>query len=337
MPIQYIEFARRSVKLEILNADGKVVAEGSGFILSEDGGTFLYTAWHLLTGIDPRTLEFRNPPDRKSIRVLCQDVKQTRLGLALGGRYSQTIALYDRLGAPVWLQERSDIPNADLNAIQIRVPRTFDAVKIPIELPPHHTQILAVPPDAAPYKENLSPRELSFFKQRFGITPTEPRLVDFTHAITRAAYIAGFPYGFSASGSAQIDPVVLTRHIAHSGFREKAGLFYLDNDAAPSMSGSPVWIVEPDGSFLLVGIYIGSVFTDYPMLAEMRDDDARYRPRRKNDQSAALGQVAALAYFRQAIEIEWPEKRADAPLHDVPAGALVTIPPEELGKLVPDL
>jgi hypothetical protein len=286
-------FQSHSVKLEVLDENDGVRSYDSGFILTEGSRHYLYTCWHAVTGFDPRDPKVKEPPAYKKLRVLSLKVWRGKVGIDSGGIHETVIPLYGD-GRPRWIQEVDEKPHPDLNAIGIRVPLTFDVVKIPIELSAAQKEEIAIPenwvyrvhPETAATMERRIRETIGWLPDRGEHLPAPP--------VFTPTLVVGFPHGFSVTSSS-IDPVFLTRFVAHSGLAGgNVGTFYLDNPASRGMSGGPVWVAQdprgPTGA--LAGIYVGSVFPDY------RPDR---RNNYENDKFAALGIVANLAWVRRAF------------------------------------
>ena len=149
--IRKFDLPFKAVRIQCLDKDGLPIknATGSGFIRREDDSLYLYTCWHLVTGLDKNDLRVgRNPPNRLYLDISLQaSEKRTEVVTAIGGVQNTTITLYDTLVTPykpLWCQDKKDIPHPDLNAINIRVPFWHDAVKIelPAEVQVSDMQIL---------------------------------------------------------------------------------------------------------------------------------------------------------------------------------------------------
>lgn len=224
-----------AVKLHALDAEGTEVrgAYATGFICRESDELYLYTCWHVVTGYEsPWNVKTGNEPStRRSLRVEVQSYTEPEPGVFLiSGRRAFTVPLYSDAGSPLWLQDEHSRENFPLECIGIRVPAYFDVIKI-----------------------KLAPG-----------TPIAP-----AHVVSRGAlrhpyigdklYIAGFPYGYSASGLTQPTAVVLTRHVSSSAIGKDVHRFLADGPAAPGMSGAPVFLEAEDYGLQLMGIYAGLI------------------------------------------------------------------------------
>src|SRR5690554_354890 len=128
----------KAVLIQCLDESGNEIkgAFGSGCILREEDGFYLYTCWHVVTGYDPNDLKVKEPPRRKKLKVLFQGCDSRQPGVqVIGGLQEITLELYENSSKgsfPLWCQDEQDRPHPDLNAINIKVPFWHDAVKIPI-------------------------------------------------------------------------------------------------------------------------------------------------------------------------------------------------------------
>lgn len=258
----HIYLKLKSVRIDVLDAHDRACFHATGFIVQRDGRAYLYTCWHVVTGIDPLVLQFTQPPNREKLRVHSQKVEQRAPGItAIGGQHEIEVDLYDVIGdkkRPRWYQGKAETISSDLNAIGLRVPK-LDVVKIPIDLPQQLLDRMAFHEiDLAPLNQSLP-------------------------LVTEKIVVAGFPYGYSALGDRQPTPVFITRFVASDDTPRWTRDFLIDGVCAKGMSGSPV-LVERMGALKLIGVYIGAEFPDY--VAGGRD---------ANDRHAALGRCCNLA------------------------------------------
>ena len=225
----------------------------------EDDGLFLYTCWHVVTGIDFFDPTPKVPPKRRSfIKLYCQNVEVKTPGVkSIGGTHSVEVSLYDQQGNPIWTQDPNDREQPDLAALNIRVPRLVDIVRIPITLDDEVASIVEF------QKANI--------------------ITDLMVPPGTDIVILGYPYGYSSMGIKTPSPIFLKKSLA-SGMTEVAGRMLLDGGAAPGMSGGPVITKKTDGTWGLIGIYTGVIFPDHLIGPEGR----------KNDKSAALGMMVHL-------------------------------------------
>lgn len=248
------EIQTKAVKIESLNSNGEVRTTATGFIVRFDDGDYLCSAWHVVTGIDPVDLKFKEPPAPRSIRIRSINVTERAPGMTqFGNSFDQVFPLYGPDGAPLWQQEASEVLNADLNSIGLRVPRFFDLFRIKVSLPRKLTDELAIKTDRV-YEGIVRP--------------------------TQKVVIVGYPYGYSTYGNAQPTPVILTRFVAGWGLQNYRFNFLIDGVCGRAMSGSPVFVEGAHG-FQLVGIYLGIIYADY-----------QEGSRIENDPQSALGRCA---------------------------------------------
>jgi hypothetical protein len=244
-PIQpplYIQRAllpMKAVQVLSLDEQNHETRTASGFIRREGKGLFLYTCWHVVTRVDPITLKPPPPPWNRpvTLRVRLQAAKSPSPGtIMIGGLCEIDISLYQSDSiTPLWAQDKEEIPSADLNRAGLRAPFWHDAVKIrlPDELVVGDPQLI----------DGLSP----YIPQILG--PGDKLLV------------VGYPYGYSAFGSQQPTPIVLTRFLAAGGTGTRLRTILLDAGGAEGMSGGPVFL-ERDSALHLIGLYTGVVYPD---------------------------------------------------------------------------
>ncbi len=101
-----------------------------------------------------------------------------------------------------------------------------------------------------------------------GFTPASTQTIDIDRFATGRhllpgdrLYIVGFPHGYSAYGDAEPTPITLVRNLASAGNAEFFNESLLDAACAPAMSGAPVF-ADLEQEMKVVGIYVGSVYTD---------------------------------------------------------------------------
>jgi len=220
-------------------AGGPVVA--SGFLVGEGADTYVYTCWHVVTGIDldhpvlPGTLN--SSKRRMRIRVSLQaNTPHSSGGVTIGGLETIELELYDRSQSPpipLWEQDGQSVDNEALASANLLQPFWHDAVRI--RLP-------------AAYKATDA---------------QTLRLSDLWHGLASpgdSVFVVGYPYGYSAMIRQPV-PIVLRRSIAavmRDGFRRDV---LIDGGGAPGMSGGPVFLMD-SGRLHLYGIYTGIVFPD---------------------------------------------------------------------------
>lgn len=249
--IHDMDLTERSVKLELLDDSDRPVSNGTGIIITEDDGPYLYTCWHVVTGYDFLALNVKAPPRAKKISLRTKQVTRPAPGLtAVGNEKIVNYPLYDDAGRPRWQQQEAERPHADLNSIGIKVPEHIDWVRLPVEIDELSRQ-----------HQSFVPNDI--WHDHMGIgTPT---------------MIGGFPYGYSAFHFPE--PLFLTRAIATMGSKIPF-ITLLDGAGAKGMSGSPVY-VKIAGKWALYGVYTGLIFPDY--------EAGSKKP--ENDRHAALGML----------------------------------------------
>lgn len=240
MPLAALQFQLKykAVKIDAFDEHNQKIGNASGFIRQEVDGFYLYTCWHVVTKLNPYSLRFKDIPKVRSLRISIQKtVTESPEISCIGGLYEFTLPLYDSIGGqnyPVWYQDPQHEPNADLNAIHIRVPNRFDAVKIKI---PDHVNL---------YDFQYVDKE-DFVKGT--LNPGDK------------VYVVGYPYGYSALGSSNPTPIVLTRFVAATRLENRFDDFLLDGAGAPAMSGGPVF-VERSNQLQFIGLYTGLIYPD---------------------------------------------------------------------------
>jgi hypothetical protein len=253
------------VRIECLDEDLNplVGAVASGFMRRESGRLFLYTAWHVVTGLDPHCIRVGfELPKRRFLRVHLQDANSRPGVTTIGGSQGVVLPLYLEPTAkagplkPLWIQNDQHVPHDLLNNVGLFVPFWHDVVKI-----------------ALPDSVRVSDMQLIADDQL--MTGGESLV-----CVGEKCLIVGFPYGFSAAiGVDQPTPVVFTRFIASAHVAgERKFEFFLDGYGAPGMSGGPVFL-ERGEQLLLVGVYTGDIFPDHE---------------RAREKTTALGTVADL-------------------------------------------
>lgn len=240
---QRLSLSHKAVMIQCLDAAGKEIdgAYASGFILRESDGLFLYTCWHVVTGLDIHYLPMNyEAPNRRVLRISLQDSAEQPTGgklraFVIDGLRNLDVPLYelrDGRDIPVWHQDPVE-ETTDLKVVKIVVPHRHDAVKLRL-----------------PKSFDTSPLHVvEWADLNNGLIFPGDRI-----------YIVGFPYRFSARGEDQPIPVIVTRFVAGTQIKGRIGEFLIDGVGAPGMSGGPVYI-ERDGQILLVGLYKGTVYT----------------------------------------------------------------------------
>ncbi len=243
--------AHKAIIIHCLNKDGEPIegAYASGFILREQDGLYLYTCWHVVTGI--KDMHHLQGPEYKSermtLRVSLQKAEEQQTGSKLrayviDGLAKIDIPLYEKNQDdsynPLWCQEPSSKRLVSLEIeeskyIEINVPDKLDAVKL--RLPDtFQTSDLHVIEQEDLWKSLVFPGE--------------------------RVYIVGYPYKSGLRESDQPLAIVLTRFIAGTSIEGRLGEISLDGTGANGMSGSPVF-VEKDNNIYLLGLYAGIIYT----------------------------------------------------------------------------
>lgn len=212
-----------------MNARGFRTA--TGFIREESGKPFLYACWHTVTGIDPYAARLPAVPQlSRKLRIRLQNVMRTHDHWEfISGEREVIVELYDAVtGNPHWLQDRQYVPNEDLEAVGLRMPFRYDAVKVAM-------------PDAP-----------------LGISQVikEPVVFDRQLLCGYKTLVVGYPYGYSALENPT--PIVLTTHIAATLTKARRHEFLIDRAGMPGMSGSPVFL-EHESQLRLIGMYTGCI------------------------------------------------------------------------------
>ena len=137
MNIEKFNLPFKAVYIQCLDKDNAPISgkNATGFIRKEEDGFFLYTCWHVVTGYKKYDLEIPNElPNRFSLKITLQDTDSNNsVAIKIGGNQSLTIPLYDISKdpkIPLWFQDKQNIPQTDLNLINIYVPFWHDAVKL---------------------------------------------------------------------------------------------------------------------------------------------------------------------------------------------------------------
>lgn len=242
----------RPVRVRVVDAAGKHVGgAASGFFLTFAQQTYLYTAWHVVTGVDWLNLRDGSTPNsivpRHSIRVETTEIKIRQPGVsAIGGRREFEFALYHpQTLQPLWQQDHQSRAADGVAALGGGVPQFSDVVRLPVDLPDEYREALSVAiPD--------------------GQTACQ---------IGTRLTIFGFPFGFSGAREDWVEAVALTRFVVGSWSSRSNGIVLVEPAAYPVMSGAPVFAeVMPSaigfhqgvasGTRLLMGVYGGAIYPD---------------------------------------------------------------------------
>jgi hypothetical protein len=245
----------RAVRIEILDQHGQSVmvtprngerrgpAVASGFLLRDDAELFLYTCWHVVTGIELANPVLPGTNQRRSrLKVSMQRSEKFKGPIvSVGGSDSFEVELYEQSGEksaeavflPRWEQDQQSVSNSSLAMANLVQPFWHDIVRI--RLPP------GIVTSTTPVLSRLD-------LWAEPIAPAEPLM------------LVGYPYGFSARQITST-PIVLKRHVAaisRDGARRE---ILIDGAGAPGMSGGPVFY-EWDHRLYLFGMYVGVIFPD---------------------------------------------------------------------------
>ena len=248
---QRFEMTFKCVHLSFIDAQGQVVLDSmgrkrvaTGFLRKEAGVLFLYTCWHVVTGLDflqptlPRVGEQR----RTTLQVTLQQASSEPNGVStiVSGKNSFLVPLYeDKAGLPAvprWQQSVACRDVAEIDDAGLRVPFRYDIARLDLTG-------MDVP--------SLSPLQM-----------VDATL--WTHPINPGdrLFVAGFPYGFTGDAD-DIEAVLLSRTCAESSWKNTAHGTFLDSPCAQGMSGSPV-LLEMGSHLFLAGLYTGARFPDGP-------------------------------------------------------------------------
>lgn len=245
----------RAVRIEILDQHGQSVmvtprngerrgpAVASGFLLRDDAELYLYTCWHVVTGIELANPVLPGTSQRRSqLRVSMQRSEKFKEPIvSVVGSDSFEVELYEQSGEksgadvflPRWEQDQQSVSNSSLAMANLMQPFWHDIVRIrlPASVVPSTTPVLN--------RRDLWP-DL--------IAPADPLM------------LVGYPFGFCARELTST-PIVMKRHVAaisrDGGRRE----ILIDGAGTPGMSGGPVFY-EWDNRLYLFGMYVGVIFPD---------------------------------------------------------------------------
>ncbi len=248
-----------AVRLHLLDGEKRDLpdAVATGFVLNDGDVQYLYTAWHVVTGVcSLQPVVTENPLKRRFIRIesLREEVIQEGVS-RVGGRNSQIIPLYREddsgmMSVPVWEQDPVSKPHFELNEMGLAMPALYDSVRIPlldINLP----KIQCIRPEMIPRETG----DLGWFLQP-----------------GRKCLVVGFPHGFSIMEELEPRPICQTKFVAGSGHRGVSIRVVLDSPCAPGMSGAPIFVEESRG-LVLAGMYSGSIYSA-PHLQQSRQSYA---------------------------------------------------------------
>jgi hypothetical protein len=241
----------KAVRIEILDQHGQAVivtprngerrgpVVASGFLLRDESDLYLYTCWHVVTGIELANPVLPGTNQRRSrLKVSMQRSEQLKGAIVSGvGSDSFDVELYESSGEgvflPRWEQDEQSVANSTLAMANLVQPFWHDIVRIrlPASVVTSSMQVLS--------RLDLWPNL---------IAPADPLM------------LVGYPYGFSAR-QLSATPIVVQRHVAaisRDGARRE---ILIDGAGAPGMSGGPVFY-ECDNRLYLFGMYVGVIFPD---------------------------------------------------------------------------
>jgi Trypsin-like peptidase domain len=269
----------RAVRIEILDQHGQAVivtprngerrgpVVASGFLLRDGAELYLYTCWHVVTGIELANPVLPGTNQRRSrLKVSIQRTERIKGALAsAGGSDSFEVELYEKSGEdvflPRWEQDEQSVPNSNLAMASLVQPLWHDIVRIrlPASVVTSSTPVLS---------------RLDLWPDLIG--PADPLM------------LVGYPYGFSA-GQLPATPIVVKRHVAaisRDGARRE---ILIDGAGAPGMSGGPVFY-EWDDRLYLFGMYVGVIFPDAA-------------PENEPQRTGALGIVCPMNLLSQQLKL----------------------------------
>jgi hypothetical protein len=239
--IEILDQGGGPVMLAPENGKGGGPAVASGFLLRDEGATYLYTCWHVVTGISLTNpvLPGASVMQRRSrlkVSMQANDFKMGGAVVTTGGTETFEIDLYDTSGqsqGPLWEQDEQSNPNANLAMANLNEPFWHDIVRIrlPDEVKTSTIQNLA-PQDVWPHM----------------IAPGDPLL------------LVGYPYGYSAKLLSPT-PIVLKRNVAAIQRDSPRREILIDGVGAAGMSGGPVFCEHEDRLYLF-GVYTGIIYPD---------------------------------------------------------------------------
>jgi hypothetical protein len=216
----------KAVRIEVLDERGDPVmipgkegraggpAVASGFLMREQEGLYLYTCWHVVTGIDlanPVLPGALSGERRMSLRLSIQANEQrSEQVVSIGGLQTLDINLYDSSTdprTPMWEQDEQSAKNESLSMAGLSEPFWHDVVRIRID-------------------ESLDLVDLQVLMR-----------VDLWHGLVApgdSLLIVGYPYGYSALKQ-NPTPIVVKRSVAATrteGVRQEV---LIDGGGAPGM------------------------------------------------------------------------------------------------------
>jgi Trypsin-like peptidase domain len=241
----------KAVRIEILDQHGQSVivtprngerrgpVVASGFLLRDEADLYLYTCWHVVTGIELANPVLPGTNQRRSrLKVSMQRSEQFKGAIvSVDGSESFEVELYERSGEdvflPRWEQDQQSVSNSTLAMANLVQPFWHDIVRIRL-------------PSSVVTSTNQVLSRLDLWPNL--IAPADPLM------------LVGYPYGFSAKQLSPT-PIVVQRHVAAISPDGARREILIDGAGAPGMSGGPVFY-EWDNRLYLFGMYVGVIFPD---------------------------------------------------------------------------
>jgi hypothetical protein len=234
-----------AVHIQCLDSDRRAIdgAVATGFVRREDTGLWLYTCWHVVTGLNPNHLELKALPTRRNLRVSFQPGDARKEAVVIGGVDSVDVSLYETRGGrelPRWHQDQRYECNQYLQHAGLYLPFWHDLVKVPL-------------PDGTRISE-------------FQIISDEMVLPAGTEGTMLVpgdrCMVVGYPFGYSARGMERPSPIALTRFVASAFTKGRPTTRLIDLGCAAGMSGGPVF-VERGENLYFFGVYGGALWPDH--------------------------------------------------------------------------
>lgn len=289
LPVGSLHLDNKVLKLILRNAEGEVLGTASGFIVKKELGLYLYTAWHVFTGLDPLDVKLSQKfQKRTTVEIIGAECHEDDKGtMVMSGTTSFTFDLFDAQGKPRWCQSGFDREPHVVNEIGVYLPIMIDVAWLRVSLPDPLCDI-------------------------WSFAEPDDRLTGPGLYVAEDVFLCGYPHGASAIGHPEkagaMSPVYLRRSIA-SSLQYKSWYHLLDGRGVAGMSGGPV--VLKDGT--LAGIYRGTVSTD------AGQNGGSYS--RKIDPDASLG---LFARYRSIADVGF--RKAPKP-RDTSRGNIVSVSP----------
>jgi hypothetical protein len=241
----------KAVRIEILDQHGESVivtprngerrgpVVASGFLLRDDADLYLYTCWHVVTGIELANPVLPGTNQRRSrLKVSMQRSEKFKGAIvSVGGSDSFEVELYEKSGEdvflPRWEQDEQSVSNSTLAMANLVQPLWHDIVRIRLSSSVVTSTIQVL--------------------SRLDLWPSSIAPAD-------ALMLVGYPYGFSVKQLSPT-PIVMQRHVAAISQEGARREILIDGAGAPGMSGGPVFY-EWDNRLYLFGMYVGVIFPD---------------------------------------------------------------------------